>query len=391
MRHSLLVFLTIAILLIPSQVMAFGEEDIFNILNGASTLSGTGRDWTGVGAAFAPPVLVGQSGTPTVGSYHELNIGEQAEVHLFLGDPENRARWIEWEITNLSGEIVNSGEIDCRDCTMALIPIQFDEPGLYYLAFYLTSKVRGQARFIITWNEAIQRTTDTSQMLIMVSGDSELPNINPNTAPENINGIYLLSSGVNFGSVPIYYTSGISNFQIHSNNPLNWVVIGPNGTMTFQNEHFLNLNTDEPGCWYFQTGNDNMTIVVLAGSSTVHAIADSGINVDTSENGNIYIELSAHAEAYAESNPVFVIGVGAAEIEEIPETTTSWSNYYPTNPMMYRVGLPENQIIHWYWDESTCMFQQDPTCGLPPDDWGWEPPVPPPPSGEWEPEIPPIP
>ncbi|MFC1656661.1 hypothetical protein ACFL14_01690 [Patescibacteria group bacterium] len=177
MRQSIFVFLTIACLLVPSQVMALGEEDVINILNSASTLSGTGRDWTGTGAAFAPPVLVNSGGVPTIGSYHELCMGESAEVVLFIGDPENRARWVEWEATSLEGIIVNCGEVDCQDMTLARIPVIFDQPGLYYMAFYLTSKVRGQQRFIFSWNEAIQRNTDVSQMLISVSGNSNTPNI----------------------------------------------------------------------------------------------------------------------------------------------------------------------------------------------------------------------
>ncbi|MFH1749302.1 MAG: hypothetical protein ABH837_00155 [bacterium] len=392
MRQSIFVFLTIVCLLVPSQVMALGEEDILNILNGASTLSGTGRDWTGTGAVFAPPVLVDHSGIPTIGSFHELNTGESAEIHLFIGDPENRARWVEWEATNLEGTIVDSGEIDCLDMTLARIPIRFEQPGLYYMAFYLTSKVRGQQRFIFSWNEAIQRNTDVSQMLITVSENSSVRNSDLNNSENTANdgaGLYLVNSGVNFGSLPRYFVGGISNFQIWSEMPTNWTVYGPNGIQSFTNEVFLNLTIDQPGYYRFQTDRDSMEIYVSSGASRSHAISDSRICADTSE-GLISISLSAHAEAYAESNPMFIIGIGETVREEIDNSRANWSNYYPINARMFRVGIPQNQLIRWYWDEGTCP-QVDPTCGLPPSDWGWEPPVPPPPSDSWSPEVPPIP
>ena len=383
MRQAFLVFLTIISLLMPSQVLALGGEDILNILNGASTLGGTGRDWSGTGAAFAPPVLIA-NGIPTIGSFHELSVGENAEVVLFIGDPENRARWVEWEITELSGEIIESGEVDCQDMTIARIPIVFDQSGLYYMAFYLTSKVRGQQRFIIPWNTAIQRNTDTSQMLIVVNESSTTVSPYTEVASENNSGIYLINSGVNFGSAPRYFVSGLSNFQVYSDNPTTWRVNGPTGLQTFENETFFNLSI-KSGSWTFEANGDQMTIHVFSGPSVVEATSDSNQSITYNEN-EIEINLSVNAHAYAESNPIYIIGVGESILKEVD--SVGWSNYYPIDSPIFRVGIPQNQIVHWYWDQDTQYFQEDPTCGPPPSDWGWEPPVPPPPSNSWSPEVP---
>ncbi|MFC1656662.1 hypothetical protein ACFL14_01695 [Patescibacteria group bacterium] len=203
-------------------------------------------------------------------------------------------------------------------------------------------------------------------------------------------GIFLLNSGFNFGSAPRYFTGGISSFQICSEETTDWTVHSSSGIQNFNNETFLNLEVDNPGTWRFEANNDSIEICVLSGASRSHAISDSSIHCDQGEIGVISISLSAHSEAWTESNPIFVIGAGESVLDEVIDPGVSWSRYYPISGPIFRVGIPENQLVHWYWDQDTCAFAEDPTCGEPPIDWGWQPPVPDPPSSGWEPEVPPV-
>lgn len=390
MRQFFTIFLLfVGVFITP--VNAQSAEEIVTGLNLLGGLSQSGESWSGVGAYFSTPPLLETSNSLTIGTYHRISCGESGIVKLSLGDPENRARSVRWEIVNSQTAEIQTGEVECQDSRIVEIPIQFSTPGIYYMHFFLISKLRGQEQFLVfRWNEAKLKTTASSGMMIFVESESSSRSsisTTPNSANSNV--LNLEIDGQNFGSAPSYYVSGLEQMKIRAGDPQDWTVSGPEYTQDFSGEESLVFRPENPGTWIFQSRDDQIMIIILA-VSRAEAEATSDININYCTNGNMTVDISSRAYAYAESVSLLVVAC-FAQTEEVNIQELGWSGVYQPQLPVYSLGVP-GQYLHWNFNPSSSQWeQQDPTCGPPPDDWGWQPPVPPPPSDGWAPEVPPVP
>lgn len=382
LTRVILVFTVVTVItLAPTSVYAF-DEDVLNAIGLVSNISNSGSSWTGTGACFAtPPEVISDSQTSS-GTYHGLVVGESAVSRFVIADPDGRARIIRFILVGESGEISRS-EVECRDISIVEFPLAFDEPGVYWLLVYLDSKVRGRTNIPILgigWNKAVIENTAITALEITVYPNNYRSSTETSSSD---NDLYLCVDGHNFGSEELYYVSGIPRMEIWSDQIQDWTVADSSRNVeNITDESFLVLEPISTGVWTF---NDRMTIVVT-GANYSEAEAESSIEVNYNPDGTLMISSNAYAYAYNYSSPSMVIGISSVGSDS---TINNRGAYYQPNARIYGQPAPRSHL-YWYFDQETCRWE-DPTCGPPPDDWDWEPPVPPPPSQGWEPDVPPPP
>ena len=384
-------------LFISAPAMAF-SEDVTTALNIGSTLSSIGTTHFNVGAVPGYAPIFHLENRWAFGSSFEYQIGTPGELYLILSDPQDRAQIVRVDVTELQSMHTENYEIDIDhqndidtimvvdNVVIADLEGLIRDEGAYALQFSIISKLRGRQSFIFSWNVGVDTPTGSSTVLIFASNpqqQAETPTEERMPVNESLS---LQIGGQDFGSADAFYVSGVDELLVRSPISTEWEVFENGSRVNFQNESFLVLRPQAAGTFQFRADGDEMTIVVLSPYSPgkSEAEADSDVTADICSNGTISVQTRLHAYAYAEPGQTpFVIAVASPERVPIEQYPTG---YYPTGVQIFRTDVPQST---WFWSEENGWV--DTTCGPPPSNWGWQPPVPPPPSSGWAPEVPPVP